>query len=89
MADKKTFVCFDTNVLVRCITQATKGFEPEQLGTLLKDRHISLLLPEPIEIELEKLLRGLAASFRKHFTALQDDLLAVLNNEKLEMKWAA
>ena len=55
-------VCLDTNIPFRFITQGKPGCEPEHwdaLRSLVEDGHVTLLVPEVIVLELEKLYRDL------------------------------
>jgi hypothetical protein len=57
------FVCLDTNILVRVLSQGKAGCEIDhvkELASLHEKSKLCLLLPEVIELEFEKLHRSLA-----------------------------
>jgi hypothetical protein len=57
-----TFVCIDSNILFRVVTQGKPGCEEshwQELTKLVEDGRVSFLLPKIIVLELDKLVRNI------------------------------
>ena len=73
----RNFVCLDTNIYVRIISQGKPGCEEEywnQLNRWIVDGSITLLVPEIVLLELQKQCRAALNPLRE---CLSNDTSAV------------
>lgn len=79
-----TFVCLDTNMFVRYITQGKTGCEEEHWDNLvnhISSNSVTLLLPEVVELELKKQWELLPEKLKAKFKAGKIELEKGVKNE--------
>ena len=80
------YIFIDTNIAFRVITQGQPGCEPEQFGELrrlMESGEVTLLLPEVVLLELEKLTRNLERDFDQQYTRIEKAVAACLDSQKV------
>jgi hypothetical protein len=81
-----TYVFLDTNILFRFVTQGQPGCEMghwEELNALVESSAVTLLVPEVVLLELEKLMRDLEKSLDLEFTKIEKSFTSSLEKEKV------
>jgi predicted nucleic acid-binding protein len=71
------YVFIDTNIWIRVLTQGRPGCEPERLEefiSLVDDGKLVLLLPDLVELELEKGRRNLADDMIKKLASVEKQI---------------
>jgi len=77
-----TFVVLDTNILFRIVTQGEKGCEHEHFQDLkqrIDKSEVTLLLPEVIKLEFEKLTEWMEETYKVEVEKVRDFLLKQLD----------
>jgi hypothetical protein len=81
----QTFVCFDTNILFRIVTQGQPGCELqhfEHIKSLVEAGNIVFLLPEAVLLEFRGLASRLEEDFAHHSKKIESALKEHLRREK-------
>jgi hypothetical protein len=80
-----TFVCLDTNILIRVATQGKKGCEVERWQELCKlatESRLTILLPIVVRLEFRKQLREFDDDFKDGMKAFDAALKTLCNDTK-------
>ncbi len=78
-----TFLVLDTNLAFRFVTQGSKGCEAEhwaELRRLAEDEAITILVPEVVQLEFEKIVRNMERDFDEQFIKIEKALSSTLKN---------
>ncbi len=80
----RTYVCLDTNIIIRFITQGKPGCELEhwdRLTQLISDGSVTLLVPEIVMLEVGKLWRRMPEEIEAKLRVARQDLEKWLDSQ--------